>query len=38
VQVSEIVIFRIAAGKIIKAWDDYGEHGMRHQLAAPLQA
>jgi C-1 hydroxylase len=32
VQVSEIVIFRIAGGKIIEAWEEYDEFGMRRQL------
>jgi predicted ester cyclase len=37
VQVSEIVIFRIADGKIIEAWEEYDEQGMRRQLASPPQ-
>ena len=32
VQVSEIVIFRIAEGKIVEAWEEYDEFGMRRQL------
>jgi predicted ester cyclase len=32
VQVSEIVIFRIAEGKIVEAWEEYDELGMRRQL------
>jgi predicted ester cyclase len=32
VQVSEIVIFRIADGKIVEAWEEYDEFGMRRQL------
>jgi C-1 hydroxylase len=35
VQVSEIVIFQIAHGKIIKAWEEYDEAGMRRQLGVP---
>jgi C-1 hydroxylase len=35
VHVSEIVIFQIAHGKIIKAWEEYDEAGMRRQLGVP---
>jgi len=31
-QVGEIVIFRIANDKIIEAWEEYDEHGLRRQL------
>jgi predicted ester cyclase len=34
VQVSEIVIFRIADGRIVEAWEEYDEFGMRRQLGA----
>jgi C-1 hydroxylase len=37
VQVSEIVIFRIADSKIIEAWEEYDEQGMRRQLASRPQ-
>jgi steroid delta-isomerase-like uncharacterized protein len=32
VHVTEIVIFQIADGKIIEAWEEYDELGMRRQL------
>lgn len=32
---AEIVIFQIAHGKIIKAWEEYDEAGMRRQLGIP---
>lgn len=32
VHVSEIVIFRIADGKIVEAWEEYDELGLRRQL------
>ena len=32
VRVSEIVIFRVADGKIVEAWEEYDEIGMRRQL------
>jgi predicted ester cyclase len=32
VRVSEIVIFRVVAGKIVEAWEEYDEIGMRRQL------
>jgi predicted ester cyclase len=28
-----MVFFRIADGKIIEAWEEWDEHGMRRQLA-----
>src|SRR5262245_3077909 len=34
VTVSEIVIFRIADGKIAEAWEEYDALGMRRQLGA----
>jgi steroid delta-isomerase-like uncharacterized protein len=34
VHVSEIVIFRIADGRIAEAWEEYDELGMRRQLGA----
>jgi predicted ester cyclase len=34
VHVSEIAIFRIADGKIVEAWEEYDELGMRRQLRA----
>jgi hypothetical protein len=37
VYVGEIVIFRIVDGKIIEAWEEYDEHGMRRQLAVADQ-
>jgi len=33
VRVSEMVFFRIGDGKIIEAWEEWDEHGMRAQLA-----
>ena len=33
VRVSEMVFFRIADGKIVEAWEEWDEHGMRRQLA-----
>lgn len=38
VQVSEIVIFRIADGKIVEAWEEYDALGMRRQLGAASPA
>jgi hypothetical protein len=35
---ADIVIFRLADGKSIKAWQEYDGHGMRRQFAAPPQA
>jgi steroid delta-isomerase-like uncharacterized protein len=32
VRVSEIVIFRVVAGKIVEAWEEYDDLGMRRQL------
>jgi steroid delta-isomerase-like uncharacterized protein len=32
VRVSEIVIFRVVGGKIVEAWEEYDELGMRRQL------
>jgi C-1 hydroxylase len=32
VRVSEMVIFRIEADKIVEAWEVWDEHGMRRQL------
>jgi predicted ester cyclase len=32
VRVSEIVIFRLAEGKIVEAWEEYDALGMRQQL------
>jgi predicted ester cyclase len=32
VHVSEMVIFRIVDGKIVEAWEEYDEAGMRRQL------
>jgi predicted ester cyclase len=32
VHVSEIVIFRLADGKIVEAWEEYDALGMRQQL------
>jgi predicted ester cyclase len=32
VRVSEIVIFRVVEGKIIEAWEEYDEMGMRRLL------
>jgi steroid delta-isomerase-like uncharacterized protein len=34
VRVSEIVIFRLADGKIVEAWEEYDALGMRQQLGA----
>jgi predicted ester cyclase len=34
VRVGEIVIFRIAGGKIVEAWEEYDELGLRRQLGA----
>jgi steroid delta-isomerase-like uncharacterized protein len=34
VRVTEIVIFRIADGKIVEAWEEYDELGLRRQLGA----
>jgi steroid delta-isomerase-like uncharacterized protein len=36
VRVSEIVIFRIADGKIVEAWEEYDELGLRRQLGAEV--
>jgi steroid delta-isomerase-like uncharacterized protein len=33
VRVSEMVFFRIRDGKIVEAWEEWDEHGMRRQLA-----
>jgi C-1 hydroxylase len=33
VHVGEIVFFQIMDGKIVEAWEEYDEHGMRRQLA-----
>jgi predicted ester cyclase len=35
VRVDEIVIFRIANGKIVEAWEVYDECSMRRQLGSP---
>ena len=32
VRVSEMVFFRIAEGRIVEAWEEWDEHGMRRQL------
>jgi len=32
VRVSEMVFFRIREGKIVEAWEEWDEHGMRRQL------
>jgi predicted ester cyclase len=32
VRVSEMVIFRVVGGKIVEAWEEYDEIGMRRQL------
>jgi steroid delta-isomerase-like uncharacterized protein len=32
VRVSEMVFFRIKNGKIVEAWEEWDEHGMRAQL------
>jgi steroid delta-isomerase-like uncharacterized protein len=32
VRVSEMVFFRIEGGKIVEAWEEWDEHGMRRQL------
>lgn len=32
VRVGEIVIFRVVGGKIVEAWEEYDERGMRQQL------
>jgi steroid delta-isomerase-like uncharacterized protein len=34
VQVSEMVLFRIAAGRIVEAWEEWDHYGMRAQLGA----
>ena len=34
VRVSEMVFFRIADGKIVEAWEEWDEYGMRRQLSA----
>jgi predicted ester cyclase len=34
VQVDEIVIFRVVEEKIVEAWEEYDEIGMRRQLGA----
>jgi C-1 hydroxylase len=34
VSVSEIVIFRIVGGKIVEAWEEYDEIGLRRQVGA----
>ncbi len=36
--VDEMVIFRIAEGKIVEAWEVYDESGMWRQLGVPLPA
>ena len=33
VRVSEMVFFRINDGRIVEAWEEWDEHGMRRQLA-----
>jgi predicted ester cyclase len=33
VRVSEMVFFRIVDRKIVQAWEEWDEHGMRGQLA-----
>jgi steroid delta-isomerase-like uncharacterized protein len=33
VRVSEMVFFRIEDGRIVEAWEDWDEHGMRRQLS-----
>jgi len=30
-----MVFFRINDGKIVEAWEEWDEHGMRKQLAGP---
>ena len=35
VRVDEMVIFRIAAGRIVEAWEVYDEYSMRRQLEGP---
>ncbi len=35
VTVSETMFFRLADGRIIEAWEEYDEYGMRQQLGAP---
>lgn len=32
VRVSEMVFFRIEGGRIVEAWEEWDEHGMRRQL------
>ena len=32
VRVDEMVIFRVVGGKIVEAWEEYDEFGMRRQL------
>ena len=32
VNVGEIVIFRVVGGRIAKAWEEWDEYRMRHQL------
>jgi predicted ester cyclase len=34
VRVSEIVIFRVVDGKIVEAWEEYDELGLRRQVGA----
>jgi steroid delta-isomerase-like uncharacterized protein len=40
VRVGEIVIFHVVGGKIVEAWEEYDERGMRQQLgvAPPMSA
>jgi predicted ester cyclase len=39
VRVNEIVIFRVLGGKIVEAWEEYDEIGMRRQLGVlPAQS
>lgn len=38
VRVSEIVIFRVVGGKIVKAWEVYDEYWMRQQLGGMGEA
>jgi len=35
VSVDEIVIFRVAGGRIVEAWEVWDEHAMRRQLTVP---
>lgn len=33
ITVTEMMFFRLASGRVVEAWEDYDEHGLRQQLA-----